>query len=96
MAINASNQYILCIVPTYQKTKSITSMLIALIQALNMLSVHIIAYNVLWFTLGWVIHMLDVVLVYTSTTTSHIMDIRQALKQARRQISPLISYGGAR
>ena len=41
--------------------------------------------------------MFDVVLVYTSITTSHIIDyMRQARNQARRQISLLISYGGAR
>ena len=54
-------------------------------------------HNNIMFTLGWVIHMFDVVLVHTSITTSHIMDyMRQARNQARRQISLLISYVGAR
>ena len=50
--------------------------------ALNMLAA-LTQFGTLFVYFGWVIHMFDVVLVYTLTTTSHKMDyMRQTLKQA--------------
>ena len=77
--MQVANQYIYSLhVKDKRQYLNALDMLTVLTQfgALNMFSVHIIAYSVLWFTLAWVIHMFDVVLVYTSTTTSHIMDYK--------------------
>ena len=56
----------------------------------------------LWLALVWAIHTVVAVIAYTSVIVGHIYEVKrgqaspQPSKQARRQISPLISYGGAR